>query len=362
MLYAAFNRFFQMGGTVAAASSAIMLLGAFLTAFAVSAASGGPFIAMLRRFGMIERTEKSPIEDRRVRAGIEAKKNIPTMGGLIIGAGLAGGALLWGDLKSTELWLCLGCFVLLGAFGMLDDYLKTRGVCRRDRGLRVRCKLLFQGAVGLGLGLMYWIFVRAALPELDWPLPGNGYLLSSPVLWLVASVLVVGVLSNSVNVADGMDGLAGGLSVAALLPLALLGAFLGPDALYISGGVALFCAALAGAILGFLWHNVHPARVFMGDTGALAIGGSFGLAALFSGYGLLLPVLGFVFLAEFASSVIQVLVFKATGRRIFPIAPMHHIFQQKKWPEMHTVVRFWIAGVLCSMATLALAAMLIGMN
>ncbi len=361
MVHAAFNRLFQMGGA-GASSSAMMLMGAFLTAFAVSAASGRPLIAVLRRFGMIERTEKTPIEDSRIRAGIEAKENIPTMGGLIIGAGLAGGTLLWGDLKSAELWLCLGSFVLLGAFGMLDDYLKARGAGRRDRGLRVRSKLLFQGAVGLGLGLMYWIFVRAALPEIDWPVPGHGYLLSNPVLWLGASVLVVGVLSNSVNVADGMDGLAGGLSVAALLPLALLGALVGPDVPGISGGAALFCAALAGAIMGFLWHNVHPARVFMGDTGALAIGGSFGLAALFSGYGLLLPVLGFVFLAEFASSVIQVLVFKATGRRIFPIAPIHHIFQQKKWPEMRTVVRFWIAGMLCSMATLALAATLIGMS
>ncbi len=348
--------FTQLYETGSAAVVASVLFGAFITAFFAASLAGGPVIKILRRRRLFERTDKTPIEDRQIREDINSKQGIPTMGGIIIGIGLMAGVLLWGDLTCLDLWLCLASFFIIGALGMWDDYLKITGAGRRDRGMKVRHKLAAQGATGLVLGLIYMGAVRGDLSELIRPFPGHGYLLSTPVLWLACSAFVVALMSNSVNVADGMDGLAGGLSVCVLVPLASMAAFLSPaggDAAL--AGVAMFCAILAGSTLGFLWHNIYPAKVFMGDTGAMGIGAGFGLAVLLSGYELLLPALAFVLLAEFASSVIQVLAFKITGRRILPIAPLHHICQKRKWPEARTVSRFWIAGLICSMGTLILA-------
>ncbi len=334
----------------AAATAGLVFFGAFSSAFLASALAGMPVIKMLLKLGFTERTEKTPIEDDEMLVDISAKKNIPTMGGVIIGIGLVVGALLWGGMGGTKFWLCVGCFFAMGALGLVDDYLKIKGASKRDRGLKVRQKLALQGAVGIILGLIYLVSARERLVEV------NPFLFSNPVIWLAVSALIVALMSNSVNVADGMDGLAGGLSAAALLPLVIMAGFMSPDAGVGFSGIAIFSAVLCGATLGFIWHNTYPARVFMGDTGALAIGGGLGLAVLLSGYVILLPLLAFVFLAEFTSSVVQVLVFKATGRRVFPVAPLHHIFQKKKWPESHTVTRFWIVGIIGSMAAPALAA------
>ncbi len=341
-------------------TAAITLLGAFITAFAVAGLAGKPAIKLLMKCGIFERTDKTPIEDKELKAEIESKKNIPTMGGLIIGTGMFSGILIWGNLKSLELWLCVACFAVIALFGSVDDYLKIKGREHGDRGVKVRYKLLFQFFAGITLGGIYLVNYGELFAGFSWPLPGHGMLLAQPLLWLAVCAVVIAVLSNAVNVADGMDGLAGGLSVAALMPLAVLAAFFTPHGLSMTGTTAVFCASLSGAITGFLWYNIHPAMVFMGDTGSMAIGAGLGLAALISGFELLLPVLAFVFLIEFGSSVLQVLVFQATGRRIFAIAPIHHIFQQKKWPETHTVGRFWIAGAICSLAAVTLAMVFVG--
>ena len=331
---------------------AARVFAAALTAFLVAAGGGGHIIEWLRRRRIGERTDKTPIEDTTLLAQINAKADTPTMGGLIILAGLLPAVLLWGDLGNVYLWLFLGCFLALGAAGMADDWLKLTGAGHRSRGLKVRHKLLIQGAVGAGFGTLYWLRMRAAGPAgLPVPMLRNLVLVLGP-LTIAWTALVVATMSNAVNVADGLDGLAGGLLLVALAPLGLLAA--GPWAISVSGSdaavaeLAPCCAALGGAVLGFLWHNWHPARVFMGDTGSLAVGGSIGLAAVMTRTELLLPLVGFVLLAEFGSSVLQVLWFKATGRRILPIAPLHYIWQRRGIPETHIVWRMCTVGALAS--------------
>jgi len=324
------------------------MLCAALTALLIAALGGWKLIPWLRRRNVGERTERTPIEDAQLRRGIVAKSGTPTMGGLIIAAGLFCGCLLWGRMENVHLWLALACFAGLAALGMLDDWMKLTDRGRAGRGLKVRHKLLVQGLLGAGLGVVYWLRVRSAGPA---PMPAallrDWALMLGPavILW---TALIVATMSNAANVTDGLDGLAGGLTLAALLPLGLLA--YGPWRETIAGSdpqvreLALFCAALGGAVLGFLLHNVHPARVFMGDTGSLAIGGSIGLVAVLARAELLLPLFALVFLAEFASSVLQVLWFKATGRRILPIAPLHHIPQQHGVPEGRIVVGMLIVG------------------
>jgi len=329
------------------------VLGALATALLVALCSGPAVIASLRRRRLGERTEKTPIEDEGLRREIAAKSGTPTMGGLIIAAALLCACLLWGRLDSPCLWLPLTCFAALAAMGIADDWMKLTGEGHRDRGLKVRHKLLLQGALGC---LLAWVWLRTgsasgdAASALPWPaLPVHGV----AVLLVLWTGLVVATMSNAVNVTDGLDGLAGGLTVTALVPLGASAWLLSPQ----GGGAAelpVFCAALGGAVLGFLWYNRHPARVFMGDTGSLAIGGSVGLVAVMARSEILLPLLACLFLAEFGSSVLQVLWFKATGRRILPIAPLHHMFQRNGWPEKRIVASFHAVGAAAAVICLLL--------
>jgi phospho-N-acetylmuramoyl-pentapeptide-transferase len=316
-------------------------LAAFMTAVGLGILVGRPVIRWLRRRKLGERTDKTPIEDRELREQINAKAGTPTMGGLIIAAGLLPACLLWGDLGAAHLWLPLACFFGLFALGLTDDWMKLTG---ESGGMKVRYKLVVQGLLGAGLGL---VMLLSRGPE--WSALGE------VLRWMPAAVLggisilwcalVMTTMSNAVNVTDGLDGLAGTLSLITLAPLCvvLLGA---GSAVGATAELLVFAGALAGSVLGFLWHNWHPARVFMGDTGSLAIGGSIGLLALLTRTEFLLPFLAFVFLLEFGSSVLQVLWFKATGRRILPIAPAHHIWQQKGLPETHIVFRFCVVALI----------------
>ncbi len=338
------------------AAAAFILLSAFLTSFVVAVLSGTPIISLLIKFGLIEHTENTPIEDEDLKEQVSAKQNIPTMGGVIIGIGLIAGILVGGNLTSLQMWLCLTAFTTLAILGAFDDIMKVKDKGHRGRGLKVRYKLLFQGVLGFGLSILYLHHLHNASVELTQQmLPGRALITSHTVLFGITGAFILAVMSNAVNVTDGMDGLAGGLVIAALLPIILITVIFNLPEFAINSGAAVFCAALCGAVLGFLWHNTYPAKVFMGDTGSMAIGAGLGTAAFFSGIELLLPLIALVMLADFASSVIQVVYFKATGRRIFPIAPFHHIFQQKRWSETHTVVRLWIAGGLCSLIALTIA-------
>lgn len=340
-------------------SLAARMAAAMLTALLIGVFGGGRLIVWLRSRNLAERTEKTPIEDPALVARIAAKSGTPTMGGLIILAALAPACLLWGRLDNLYLWMALACFGALAAMGMADDWMKLTGRTHGDRGLKVRHKLLIQFAVGAALGLVYWLRLRSSGPPAWCPGAWGRWLLRlGPLLAIAWVSLVVATMSNAVNVTDGMDGLAGGLTLASLAPLAILA--YGPRLADLQGcdlaaqETALFCAALAGAVMGFLWHNVHPAQVFMGDTGSLAIGGSLGLVAVMVRADLLMPLIGLVFLAEFASSVMQVLYFKATGRRILPIAPLHHIWQQRGVPEQRIVARFWLVGLAAALTPLVL--------
>ena len=328
---------------------------AAVTAFLVSAVSGGSIITWLRRMGLTEKTDKTPIEDEDLRRQISEKRGTPTMGALIIFAGLFSGCLLWNDLASPALHSLLLCVMALAALGSIDDVLKFRGKRHTDRGVKARWKLLVQAAVGCAaVGLLWARGGGAGLAGLAEALFDSQWIVVLAVMsW---GAFVVMVMSNSVNISDGMDGLTGGLSAltAAVLAFACWAAARGtmlplhspaPEA----GEVAIFCGALLGSSLGFLIYNRHPAQVFMGDTGALAVGGSLGVAAIAGGVEILLPVVAFVLLAELASSLAQIFAFKLTGRRILPVAPLHHIFQKREISEPRIVTGFHLVGALCAL-------------
>lgn len=331
------------------ASPAARVVPAFLTSGITALFVGPTVIQWLQNNDVAERTEKTPIEDDQLRNRINKKSGTPTMGGLIIVIGLLAGCLLWGNLTDAQLAMALICFGGMAILGLIDDWYKlTR---EQSNGIKVRYKLLAQ----MGLGALIGGLIILTQP--DWWATW-----ADQLAWIPASVagaglliwcgLVVATMSNAVNVSDGLDGLAGGLTIIALVPLGWILFQQKQTIPATSGELLVYVAAMTGAVAGFLHHNWHPARVFMGDTGSLALGGGIGLVALLSGIELALPVVALVLLSELASSVLQVVWFKATGRRILPISPLHHIWQQKDIPEKHIVTGFLLTGfVVASLCT-----------
>jgi phospho-N-acetylmuramoyl-pentapeptide-transferase len=299
-----------------------------------------------------------------------SKKGTPTMGGALIILALVAATLLWCDLRSTLVWLTLLVTVGFGAVGFVDDYLKiSKG---NKRGLPGKIKLGAELLIG-GFAIA-WLFAGDALaPELRLHLapPLVNFHHHSLVLPLALYVLfgtfvVVGT-SQSVNLTDGLDGLAIGpviicsftflflsYAVGTTLRSFNIADYLGMPHVSGAGELAVFCGAMGGAGIGFLWFNTHPAQVFMGDVGALALGGAIGFVALATKTELSLPVIGGVFVAEAISDIIQVFHFKRTGRRVFLMAPIHHHFEKKGWPESRIVVRFWIVSFACAILGLLL--------
>jgi phospho-N-acetylmuramoyl-pentapeptide-transferase len=335
----------QIGGLQALAQPAVRAALAAATAFALALALGRPTIAYLRRKKIGEKTEKTPIQDEALRASIAGKSGTPTMGGLFLVPALLTACLLWGDLSDAGTSAALVCTAALAGLGSLDDRLKLRSEARRDRGLKVRYKLVAQGIVGLAVtALLLHQRAGALVPVL------HVSIALAAALFLGWGTLLVMTMSNSTNVTDGMDGLLAGLA-----PLAA--AALGAAALRTAGPAAetaVLCGAIAGACLGFLCFNRHPAQVFMGDTGSLAIGGGLAVAALASGREVVLLVAGLLFLAEFGSSVLQIAAFQLFGRRVLPIAPMHHIWQKARYPERRIVHGFYLGGAAAALAGLSL--------
>ncbi len=338
---------------LAGAGTRALLAGA--TALGVSLAVGRPVIAALRRLKAGERTEKTPIEDEALRRRIAAKSGTPTMGGLILLAGLAAGSLAWGKLGGVALPAALATAAVMALLGMTDDLRKLRGAGHRDRGLKARYKLIAQGIVGAALALA---LLRRGPAGYGPPLL-SGMSAAATVLFVGWAAFVVAAMSNATNVTDGLDGLLAGLTPLAATVLAggcwvagnaQAAAGLGFEHVPGAGELAVFCGAMAGAALGFLCFNRHPARVFMGDTGALAVGGGLAAAALAARHELLLAVVGLVFLAEFGSSLLQIGYFKATGgRRILPVAPLHHTFEMQGRPEPLIVRGFYLCGALAAL-------------
>jgi phospho-N-acetylmuramoyl-pentapeptide-transferase len=303
-------------------------------------------------------------------AGHASKRGTPTMGGALIILALVAATVLWCDLRSTLVWLALFVTVGYGAIGFVDDYIKI--VRKNKKGLPGRVKLLGQLVIG-GVAAVC-LYGGEALPldvRLHVALPLVNFHHATLVLPLAAyvafGVFVLMAESNAVNLTDGLDGLAIGPVIICSFTLLLLAYGVGTtlrdfniaDYLGIphvpgAGELAVFCGAMGGAGIGFLWFNTHPAQVFMGDVGALALGGAIGFVGLATKTELSLPVIGGVFVAEAVSDIIQVAYYKRTKKRVFLMAPIHHHFEKLGWPESRIVVRFWIVSFACAILGLVL--------
>jgi len=290
-----------------------------------------------------------------------SKAGTPTMGGALILIVILTTTMLWGDLSSRYIWLVTLVTLAFGVIGWVDDYLKL--VRKDSAGLIARWKYLWQSIVGFAAAV--YLYQSAQLPaetNLIVPFFKDVALPLGAVGFVLLSYLMIVGMSNAVNLTDGIDGLA-------IMPTVMVGAALGLIA-YLSGNIqfssylqipyipgagelAVFCGALIGAGLGFLWFNTYPAQVFMGDVGALALGAALGVVAIIVRHELVLLIMGGLFVLETASVIIQVASFKLTGKRVFRMAPIHHHFELKGWPEPKVIVRFWIITVV--LVTIGLA-------
>ncbi|MDZ7262065.1 MAG: phospho-N-acetylmuramoyl-pentapeptide-transferase [candidate division KSB1 bacterium] len=289
------------------------------------------------------------------------KAGTPTMGGLIILISVLVPTLCWAQLGNIYVLLILGATIWMGSVGFLDDYLKV--VKKMPKGLVGRYKLLGQISLGLIIGsiLYFWPEFREIRSVTTLPFFKN-YEIDFGVFYIPVVIFVITATSNSVNLTDGLDGLAIGLVGIAALAFAAISYITGRvdfsdylNIIYLpgTGELTVYCSALLGASLGFLWFNTHPAQVFMGDTGALALGGALGTVAVLIKKELLLVIIGGVFVAESLSVILQVAYYKRTQKRIFRMAPLHHHFELKGWEEPKVVVRFWIIGILLALLTLS---------
>ncbi|MEN8213017.1 MAG: phospho-N-acetylmuramoyl-pentapeptide-transferase [Pseudomonadota bacterium] len=292
------------------------------------------------------------------------KAGTPTMGGSLILVAVGVSTLLWADLANRYVWIVLLTTLAFGGIGLVDDYKKL--VLQNPRGLASRYKYLWQSLFGLAAALaLYVTAVEPQETQLFVPFFKDVALNLGPLYVVLAYFVIVGT-SNAVNLTDGLDGLAIGptiLVAGGLMIFAYVSGHINfADYLQIPylagvGEVAVFCAALLGAGLGFLWFNTHPAMVFMGDIGALAIGAALGVVAVAIRQELVLMIMGGIFVVETLSVIIQVASFKMTGKRVFRMAPLHHHYELKGWPEPRVIVRFWIISlilVLIGLATLKL--------
>jgi phospho-N-acetylmuramoyl-pentapeptide-transferase len=344
--------------------------GAAVTALLVAFLVGPPVLRRLRAL-KIRQVVRAGTPDSH-----QEKCETPTMGGIIILIAAIVPTLLWAKLTRPYVWIALFVTAWMGAIGFLDDYLKLKQKRegRKNEGLVERYKLIGQLSIGVLLGAYLWLFPLSALPGASTTLPFYKYVLVVPVFaWLyvpwVAFVLTG--TSNAVNLTDGLDGLAAGLTAIAIVTFALFAYVIGRvdtsqylNIFYLrdAGELTVFCSALFGALIGFLWYNAYPAEVFMGDTGALALGGALGAVAILLKSEFLLLLIGGVFVAETVSVIIQRTAFKyrrrrfgleyAKTHRVFKRAPLHHHFEVKGWPESQVVVRFWILGILCAFIAL----------
>ncbi|HMM20353.1 MAG TPA: phospho-N-acetylmuramoyl-pentapeptide-transferase [Selenomonadales bacterium] len=315
------------------------LLYAAAVAFLVALALGPVLIPMLRRlkFGQSIR-EEGPQRHY-------AKAGTPTMGGVLILAALIVASVLFAG-KDPEVWLALFVTVGHGFIGFLDDFIKI--VLKRNMGLKAREKLLGQIVMAVALAYIATTYFGRGT---DLWLPVLGINLDFGPLYYVLIFLVLVGTTNAVNLTDGLDGLAAGTTTIAAAAYAVIALSFG------KAGLAAFCVALAGACLGFLRYNAHPAKVFMGDTGSLALGGALATVAVLTKTELLLVIVGGVYVIEALSVIIQVISFKSRGKRIFRMSPIHHHFELGGWSETKVVTVFWLAGtVFAALALVVLVA------
>lgn len=332
---------------------------AFFAALALGLLFGGRLIEFLHH----HQKKGQPIREDGPQSHLLTKKGTPTMGGLLILGTATAAILLFASLLNPMVWVCLAVMWIYGVVGFADDYVKVTK--QTSNAMTAKMKLLLQFMTALVSVLVISYYTPA----------GSRYSLTIPYfkdlalnLWLFyvpfAMVVIAGA-SNAVNLSDGLDGLAGGLLVAAFAFFALTAYVCGTDvaqyfyvrALPGMGEVAVVCAAVAGGCVGFLWFNAPPAKVFMGDTGSLALGALLGTVAVMLKQEVMLAIVGGIFVLEALSVMIQVFWFKRTGRRVFKMAPIHHHFEQCGWPETTVVLRFWIVALMLLLAGLPALAM-----
>ena len=330
--------------------------GATVTALLISFLFGPAIIRLLKS----RQRRGQPIREDGPKTHIIQKQGTPTMGGFLILVGLVPAVLLWADLSNQYVWVVLLVTLGFGAVGFADDYLKVSKIS--PQGVPGRVKLFFEFIIALGA--MWWL-VRIGDPAMSTAIAipfFKSVLVQVGAFFFVFGCLVIVGSSNAVNLTDGLDGLA-------IVPVMIAAASLGlivylvgnavfADYLQIhfvqgSGELAIFCGALIGAGLGFLWYNAPPAMVFMGDTGSLALGAALGVISVAAKHELVLAIIGGLFVLEAVSVIVQVASFKLTGKRVFRMAPLHHHFEQKGWAEPTVVIRFWIISVVLAMAGLA---------
>jgi phospho-N-acetylmuramoyl-pentapeptide-transferase len=341
----------------------------FLTFRSALAAITALFMSLFLGPVIIKILQKKQIGEAKKADGPKfhwSKAGTPTMGGIIVISSVVIPVLFWGDIKSIYIILILAGTIWLSAVGFLDDYLKV--IKKYPNGLIARYKLLGQITIGLIVGAAVYYS-----PEFE----GVNTLTTVPFLkdvnfdfsyfYIPVVVFIITYTSNAVNLTDGLDGLAIGVTTIVMIALAII-SYVSGNAIFAnylnimylpgSGELTVFVAALIGASLGFLWFNFYPAQVFMGDTGSLALGGAFGILAVLIKKELLIPILGGIFLLETMSVIIQRLYFKYTkkkygeGRRVFKMAPIHHHFEMAGWPEPKIVVRFYIIAIILAIISL----------
>ncbi|HEY9199574.1 MAG TPA: phospho-N-acetylmuramoyl-pentapeptide-transferase [Gammaproteobacteria bacterium] len=326
-----------------------------LTALSISLMVGPRMIKWLSQYQIGQQVRNDGPQTHLSKAGT------PTMGGALILVAIAIATLLWSDLGNRYVWIVLGVTLMFGVIGWIDDYKKL--VLRNSKGLAARWKYLWQSLIALAVAvLLYYSAQTPAETQLIVPIFKTVAVEMGVVGFVLLSYFVIVGTSNAVNLTDGLDGLA-------ILPTVMVAGALGVFAYttgnvkfagylgipYIRdvGEVVVFCGAIVGAGLGFLWFNTYPAQVFMGDVGALALGAALGIVAVLVRQELVLLVMGGVFVMETVSVILQVASFKLTGRRIFRMAPLHHHFELKGWPEPRVIVRFWIITVILVLVGLA---------
>jgi len=329
---------------------------AVMTAMLVSFLIGPALIRWLKK----KQREGQPIRVDGPESHLLTKKGTPTMGGVLILLALSTATLLWADLRNGYVWVALIVTLGYGLIGFADDYLKLTK--RSSGGLSGRVKLLGQGGIGLIAAIVLInlgtspLATGVAVPVFKDLIVPLG--LAFPVF---AAVVMVG-SSNAVNLTDGLDGLAivpvmiaaGSFAMIAYLAgNAIFAGYLGIPHVPGTGELAVFCGAIVGASLGFLWFNAPPAMVFMGDTGSLSTGGALGAVAVAVKHELVLAIIGGLFVLEAVSVIVQVASFKLTGRRVFRMAPLHHHFEKKGWQEPTIVIRFWIIAMVLALVGLS---------
>jgi phospho-N-acetylmuramoyl-pentapeptide-transferase len=312
----------------------------------------GPWL--IRRLGTLRVGQ--PI--REIGPDHQAKAGTPTMGGLLILTALLVSVVLWSELDNRFVWILLGLTTGYGVLGFIDDYKKVRE--GSSAGVSARMKLIWQAVLALGVGVAIYtdpnFDKELAVPFFKDFTPNLG------IFYIPLAAFIIVAASNGVNLTDGLDGLAIGPVMIAAATFLLLSYAAGhaviADYLAIkyvpgAGQLAIFCGALVGGGLGFLWFNASPAELFMGDVGALALGGALGTIAVLIRQEILLAVVGGIFVVETVSVMIQVTSFKLTGKRVFLMAPIHHHYEQLGWPEQKIVVRFWIVSIILALVALS---------